>query len=319
MPIKIKNDLPVKEKLEKENIFVMDEDRALHQDIRPIEIAILNLMPLKEDTELQILRELSNTPLQIHVTFIMVESHESKNVSKSHLDSFYYRFAEVADRKFDGLIITGAPVEELPFEEVDYWEEMKRIFEWSSANVTSTIFLCWAAQAAMYYYYGLPKVPLEKKLVGVFSHRVFNRRVPLVRGFDDMFLAPHSRYTETPSHAIEACPDLTVLAYSDKAGVFLAMAENGKKIFVTGHPEYGRGTLRKEYIRDRGKGLDPDIPYHYFPGDDPDEEPVLTWRSHANNLYTNWLNYYVYQTTPYALYGTPGGEAVQDKSRGVLP
>ena len=319
MPIKIKNDLPVREKLEKENIFVMDEDRAVHQDIRPIEIAILNLMPLKEDTELQILRELSNTPLQIHVTFIMVESHVSKNASKSHLDSFYYRFAEIEDRKFDGLIITGAPVEELPFEEVDYWEEMKKIFAWASVNVTSTIFLCWAAQAAMYYYYGLPKVPLEKKLVGVYSHRVFNRRVPLVRGFDDMFLAPHSRYTETPAHAIESCPELTVLAYSEKAGVFLAMAENGKKIFVTGHPEYGRGTLRKEFIRDTKKGLDPDLPYHYFPGDDPDAEPVLTWRSHANNLYTNWLNYYVYQTTPYALYGTPGGEEVLDKSRGVLP
>ena len=312
MPIRVKNDLPVKGILEHENIFVMDENRASHQDIRAIEIAILNLMPLKEDTELQILRELSNTPLQINVTFMRVSSHESKNASKSHLDSFYYSFAELKERNFDGLIITGAPVEELDFEEVDYWDEIREIFEWCDEHVTSTIFLCWAAQAAMYYFYGLPKVHLPKKLVGVYEHHVFNRKVPLVRGFDDVFLAPHSRYTETPAEKIRACGALTVLAYSEKAGVFLSMAENGRKIFVAGHPEYGRSTLLKEYVRDMGKGLHPEIPYHYFPDDDPEKAPVLTWRSHANNLYTNWLNYYVYQTTPFALYGTPGGGTIKD-------
>ena len=312
MPIRVKNDLPVKGILEHENIFVMDENRASHQDIRAIEIAILNLMPLKEDTELQILRELSNTPLQINVTFMRVGSHESKNASKSHLDSFYYSFAELKERNFDGLIITGAPVEELDFEEVDYWDEIREIFDWCDEHVTSTIFLCWAAQAAMYYFYGLPKVHLPKKLVGVYEHHVFNRKVPLVRGFDDVFLAPHSRYTETPADKIRACGALTVLAYSEKAGVFLSMAENGRKIFVAGHPEYGRSTLLKEYVRDMGKGLHPEIPYHYFPDDDPEKAPVLTWRSHANNLYTNWLNYYVYQTTPFALYGTPGGGTIKD-------
>ena len=312
MPIRVKNDLPVKGILEHENIFVMDENRASHQDIRAIEIAILNLMPLKEDTELQILRELSNTPLQINVTFMRVSSHESKNASKSHLDSFYYSFAELKERNFDGLIITGAPVEELDFEEVDYWDEIREIFDWCDEHVTSTIFLCWAAQAAMYYFYGLPKIHLPKKLVGVYEHHVFNRKVPLVRGFDDVFLAPHSRYTETPADKIRACGALTVLAYSEKAGVFLSMAENGRKIFVAGHPEYGRSTLLKEYVRDMGKGLHPEIPYHYFPDDDPEKAPVLTWRSHANNLYTNWLNYYVYQTTPFALYGTPGGGTIKD-------
>ncbi|MBQ6469677.1 MAG: homoserine O-succinyltransferase [Lachnospiraceae bacterium] len=312
MPIRVKNDLPVKERLEHENIFVMDENRAEHQDIRAIEIAILNLMPLKEDTELQILRELSNTPLQINVTFMRSGSHESKNVSRSHLDSFYYSFSELKHRNFDGMIITGAPVEELEFEEVDYWEELTEIFDWCDDHVTSTIFLCWAAQAALYHFYGLPKVHLPQKLVGIYDHHVFNRKVPLVRGFDDIFLAPHSRYTETPADLIQKCGKLTVLAYSEKAGVFLSMAENGRKIFVSGHPEYGRTTLRKEYIRDVGKGLNPDIPYNYFPGDDPEKEPVLTWRSHANNLYTNWLNYYVYQTTPYALDGTPGGGRIKD-------
>ena len=310
MPIKVKSDLPVKEILEKENIFVMDEQRALHQDIRPIEIVILNLMPLKEDTELQILRELSNTPLQIHVTFMMAASHESKNVSRSHLETFYQTIADLKDRYFDGLIVTGAPVEELPFEEVDYWDEMKQVFEWCEDHVTSTIFLCWGAQAALYYYYGLPKVHLGKKLSGIYEHRVFHRKVPLLRGFDDRFLAPHSRYTEVPEDAIRACSELTVLADSEKAGVFLCMAENGKKIFVTGHPEYDRETLAKEYHRDMLRGISPSVPENYFPGDDPYQQPLLTWRAHSNNFYTNWLNYYVYQTTPYALIGTPGGATV---------
>ena len=310
MPIRVRNDLPVKERLEKENIFVMDEHRALHQDIRAIEIAILNLMPLKEDTELQILRELSNTPLQINVTFLMVSSHTARNVSKSHLDSFYRRFVDVKEERFDGLIVTGAPVEEMAFEEVDYWEEMQEILSWSSTNVTSTIYLCWAAQAAMYYFYGLQKTHLEKKIVGIFEHRVYNRRVPLVRGFDDIFMAPHSRYTEVPIDAIRQVPAITILADSKEAGLYLAMAENGRKIFAMGHPEYSRSTLRKEFDRDTEKGIADYFPVRYFPEDDPSNEPYLTWRAHANNLYTNWLNYYVYQTTPYALYGTPGGDSV---------
>ena len=310
MPIRIMNDIPVREKLENENIFVMDEERAIHQDIRPIEIAILNLMPLKEDTELQILRSLSNTPLQINVTFLMVASHNSKNTSKSHLDSFYKVFDEVRDLRFDGLIVTGAPVEKIDFEMVDYWKELTEIFDWADKNVTSSFFICWGAQAAMYYYFGLPKVMLEKKLVGLFEHRVYNRRVPLVRGFDDVFYAPHSRYTEITAEEIRNCEDITILAESKEAGIYLSMAQNGKKIFVMGHPEYDRLTLYNEYVRDMGKGLDPDIPENYFKDNDPKNEPLLLWRSNANNLYTNWLNYYVYQTTPYALYGTPGGEEV---------
>ena len=306
MPIKIKNGLPVRAQLDHEHIFVMDEDRAIHQHIRPIEIAILNLMPLKEDTELQLLRALSNTPLQIHVTFLTVATHESKNVERSHLDTFYRRFPEVKNRHYDGLIITGAPVEQLPFEEVDYWEELREIFAWSDSNVTSTIYLCWAAQAALYCFYGIKKRPMEKKLVGIYEHQVFHKRIPLVRGFDDVFLAPHSRYTEVPLEEIEKHPLILLLASSEKAGAFLCMSENGRKIFVFGHPEYDRLTLRAEYIRDMGRGLNPDIPENYFPDDDPEKEPPLTWRSHANDLYTNWLNYYVYQTTPYALEGTPG-------------
>ena len=306
MPIRIANDLPVREILEKENIFVMDEHRALHQDIRPIEIAILNLMPLKEATELQILRELSNTPLQINVTFLMVSTHDSKNVSRSHLDSFYRAFRDVRNEKYDGLIITGAPVENLPFEEVDYWEEMKEILAFAENNVTSTIYLCWAAQAAMYFYYGLKKRPLPGKIVGVFRHTVYNRKVPLVRGFDDVFYAPHSRYTEVALEDVRNCPELMILADSPEAGLYLSMADNGRKIFVMGHPEYSRTTLLQEYERDLGKGIADYSLKGYFPDDDPANPPLLTWRAHANNLYTNWLNYYVYQTTPYALYGTPG-------------
>ena len=314
MPIKIQNDLPVREILEKENIFVMDENRATSQDIRPIEIAVLNLMPLKEDTELQILRELSNTPLQINVTFLMVSSHVSKNASVSHLNSFYHKFPEIKNMRFDGLIITGAPIEHLEFEDVDYWDEMKEIFEWSETNVTSTMFLCWGAQAAMYYFYGIKKYFLPKKLSGIYTHRVYDRKVPLIRGFDDRFLAPHSRYTEVRIKDVKKCKEISVLAYSKEAGLYLAMADNGKKVFVMGHPEYGRTTLKREYIRDLKKGIEPEIPVNYFENDDPSGKPVLRWRAHANNLYTNWLNYYVYQTTPYALYGTPGGEEAVDKS-----
>ena len=305
MPIRVQNDLPVKEILEQENIFVMDEHRATHQDIRPIRIGLLNLMPLKEDTELQILRSMSNTPLQIDVVFINVSSHESKNTSTSHLNKFYLPFKEVKDQKFDGFIITGAPVEQMPFEEVDYWEELTEIMEWTKTNVTSTLHLCWGAQAALYYHYGIDKVPLEKKLFGVFSHRVLNRKITLVRGFDDVFLAPHSRHTDVPADRIRADGRITILAESEKAGAFLSMARDGRQIFVMGHPEYDRVTLDGEYKRDLAKGLPIEMPENYYPDDDPQKKPLLTWRAHGNNLYTNWLNYYVYQVTPYNMIGTP--------------
>lgn len=301
MPIRVQNDLPVKEILEHENIFVMDENRAMHQDIRPIKIGLLNLMPLKEDTELQILRAFSNTPLQVDVVFITVESHQSKNTSTSHLNKFYVTFNEIRKQKFDGLIITGAPVEQMPFEEVDYWDELVEIMDWAETHVTSTLHICWGAQAGLYHYYGLDKVQLPKKLFGIYQHRVMNRKIPLVRGFDDVFYAPHSRHTTVPTEAIEAVEDITVLAKSPIAGVFLSMAENGKKIFVMGHPEYDRITLDQEYKRDKAKGLPIELPINYYPDDDETQRPLLVWRSHANNLYTNWLNYYVYQETPYVL------------------
>lgn len=299
MPIKTQSDLPAREILERENIFVMDENRAMHQDIRPIEIGILNLMPLKEDTELQLLRALSNTPLQVDVTFLMVSNHTSKNTPTSHLNKFYYTFDQVKNRKFDGLIITGAPVEQMEYEEVDYWKEFEEICEWTKTNVTSTMHLCWGAQAGLYYHYGIPKYPLSEKMFGLFNHHVLNRKVPLVRGFDDYFLAPHSRHTEVRREDIDKHPELTVLAESDEAGVYLLMDTDGKKIFVMGHPEYDRVTLHNEYMRDKNKGLPIKLPKNYYPNDDCTIRPNLQWRSHANNLYTNWLNYYVYQTTPY--------------------
>ena len=305
MPIRVQNDLPVKEILESENIFVMDEHRAMHQDIRPIKIGLLNLMPLKEETELQILRSLSNTPLQVDVTFVAVASHQSKNTSMSHLNKFYQKFDEIKDKKFDGFIITGAPVEQMPFEEVDYWDELKGIMEWTKTHVTSTFHICWGAQAGLYYHYGLEKVQLEQKLFGIFEHRVKNRKIPLVRGFDDYFMAPHSRHTIIPKDQIESDERLTILAESEEAGVFLVMAEDGRQIFVMGHPEYDRMTLHTEYMRDKEKGLPIALPKNYYPEDDCERRPVLSWRSHANDLYTNWLNYYVYQITPYDLMGTP--------------
>ena len=305
MPIKVQNDLPAREILERENIFVMDENRAVHLDIRSIHIAILNLMPLKEETELQLLRSFSNTPLQIDVTFVKVKSHESKNTSSSHLNKFYVEFDEIRAQRFDGMIITGAPVEMMEFEEVDYWKELTEIMNWAETHVTSTIHLCWAAQAGLYHYYGLQKRILDHKMFGVFEHRVLNRKIPLVRGFDDVFYAPHSRHTEVPMEEIRKVEALTVLAESDEAGLFLAMAENGRKIFVMGHPEYDRVTLDGEYKRDLAKNLPIDLPKNYYPDDNPENRPLLTWRSHANNLYTNWLNYYVYQITPYDLMGTP--------------
>ncbi len=301
MPIKIQSDLPAKHILEEENIFVMDETRATHQDIRPLEIAILNLMPLKEDTELHLLRSLSNTPLQVNVTFLHTGTHESKNVSARHLNQFYKTYDDIRGQKLDGLIITGAPVENMAFEEINYWEELTQLMDWSARHVTSTLHICWGAQAGLYHHYGIDKYPLEKKLSGVYRHTVMNRKTELLRGFDDVFYAPHSRYTGVDEAKIAADPRLTVLAKSEKAGVYLVIAENGKQIFVLGHPEYDRMTLDAEYRRDLSRGLNPEIPEHYYPEDDPNQKPLLTWRANANNLYTNWLNYYVYQVTPYNL------------------
>ena len=301
MPIRVQNDLPVKEILERENIFVMDEKRATSQDIRPLKVGLLNLMPLKEDTELQILRSLSNTPLQVDVIFVNVSSHESKNTATSHINKFYVPFKDIKKQRFDGFIITGAPVEQMPFEDVDYWEELKEIMEWTKTHVTSTVHLCWGAQAGLYYHYGINKVQLDAKVFGVFEHHVQNRKTPLVRGFDDVFLAPHSRHTTVPTELIRQEKELTILAESDEAGVFLAMAKEGKEIYVMGHPEYDRVTLHKEYMRDKNKGLEIQVPKNYYPDDNCENKPLLNWRSHANNFYTNWINYYVYQTTPYIL------------------
>lgn len=301
MPIRVQNDLPVKEILERENIFVMDEKRATAQDIRPLKVGLLNLMPLKEDTELQILRSLSNTPLQVDVVFVNVSSHESKNTSTSHINKFYVPFKDIKKQRFDGFIITGAPVEQIPFEEVDYWEELKEIMEWTKTHVTSTVHLCWGAQAALYYHFGIDKVQMDKKVFGVFPHRVQNRKTPLVRGFDDVFYAPHSRHTTVPTERIRAEERITILAESDEAGVFLAMTDEGKQIYVMGHPEYDRMTLHNEYMRDKNKGLEIEVPKNYYPDDNCENKPLLTWRSHANNFYTNWIDYYVYQATPYVL------------------
>lgn len=301
MPVKVQNDLPAKGILENENIFVMDEDRAMHQNIRPLSICILNLMPVKQDTELQLLRALSNTPLQIAVSFMKMNSHVSLNTPIQHLNQFYKTFDELKNNKYDGLIITGAPVEQIPFEEVDYWKELCEIMDWSRKHVFSTFHICWGAQAGLYYHYGLKKVLLPQKLFGVYEHRVMNRKVPLVRGFDDTFLIPHSRHTAVLSEDIHNCSALTVLAESEGAGVLLCMAEEGRQIFVMGHPEYDRYTLHNEYMRDKNKGLPIQLPKNYYPGNDDTQRPSLQWRSHSNNLYCNWLNYYVYQTTPYDL------------------
>ena len=301
MPIKTQSDLPALEILENENIFVMDENRAIHQDIRPLKVCILNLMPIKQDTELQLLRALSNTPLQIDVTFLNMTSHVSQNTSTNHLNKFYNTFDEIKDMKFDGMIITGAPVEQMPFEEVDYWEEICKVMEWTKKNVTSTLHICWGAQAALYYHYGIDKKLLPEKMFGIYPFRVLNRKVPLVRGFDDVFLAPNSRHTTVAKEDIVACPALKILAESDEVGVLLAIAEEGRQIFVMGHPEYDRMTLDNEYKRDIGKGLPIAVPRNYYPEDDPTQRPLLQWRAHSNNLYSNWLNYYVYQVTPYEL------------------
>lgn len=299
MPIKIDNDLPVKKILEDENVFVMDSDRAMNQDIRPLNILIVNLMPLKEDTELALLRSLANTPLQVNVSFVRMDSHESKHTSTEHLERFYIYFDEVKKHRYDGLIITGAPVETFSFEEVDYWKELTEIMEWSKENVTSTLHICWGAQAGLYYHYGVPKHLLKEKLSGIYKHHTFHKRTPLVRGFDDSFYVPHSRYTGFDKADIEAIDDLEIVAESEVAGPYLMIDKKMKNIFVTGHPEYDQLTLDKEYKRDLAKGINPKIPENYYPEDDPAKIPPKTWRCHANTLYYNWLNYYVYQNTPY--------------------
>ena len=299
MPIRIQNSLPAKKILEDENIFVMDEHRALTQDIRPLKIAILNLMPIKEETEVQLLRSLSNTPLQIDITLLTTASYVGTHTQSSHLDQFYLTYDDVKNKKFDGLIITGAPVEQLEFEEVNYWEELCNIMEWSKTNVTSTFHICWGAQAGLYYHYGIEKQLLSEKMFGNFKHRVLKRKEPLVRGFDDIFYAPHSRHTTVSKEDILKCKELTILSESDEAGVFIVMAQEGRQIFVTGHPEYDRISLDKEYKRDISRGLDIKIPCNYYPDNNHELKPNLVWRAHANALYTNWLNYYVYQVTPY--------------------
>lgn len=303
MPIRIQNDLPVKEILENENIFVMDEYRAMHQDIRPLQIGILNLMPIKQDTELHLLRSMSNTPLQVDITFIKLNSHVSMHTSATHLNKFYVTFDEIKHQKFDGFMITGAPLEQIPFEEVDYWDELCEIMEWTKTHVTSTFHICWGAQAGMYYHFGLNKSELPKKLFGIYRQHVVKeqRKVPLIRGFDDEFFVPHSRYTEISAEKIHNCKDLTVLAESGEAGVLLAMADGGRQIFIQGHFEYDRRTLEAEYQRDISKGIEIEVPVHYFPDDDTKKRPMLLWRAHGNTLYSNWLNYYVYQNTPYEI------------------
>lgn len=300
-PIKINDNLPAKILLEEENIFLMDKQRADSQDIRPLKIGILNLMPLKEDTEVQLLRCLSNCALQLDVSLLKTKTYVGKNTSTAHLDKFYYHFEDIKDTKLDGLIITGAPVEQMDFEEVAYWNELVEIMDWADKNVTSTLHICWGAQAALYHKYGINKYPMESKLSGIYNHNTLDRREPLVRGFDDMFLAPHSRYTTVYEEDIKNNKELKLLATSDEAGVFLAIGREGKDIFVTGHPEYDRMTLDYEYHRDMKKGLNPDIIKNYYINDDPTTRPMLTWRAHSNLLYSNWLNYYVYQKTPYEL------------------
>ena len=301
MPIMIPNGLPAAKTLADENIFVMNETRAVTQDIRPLQILVLNLMPTKIATETQLSRLLGNTPLQVELELIHTDSHESKNTSREHLLKFYQTFEDVKERWFDGLIITGAPVEMMEFEEVNYWEELSMIMEWSKKHVTSTLHICWGAQAGLYYHYGIQKYLRESKLSGIYSHKVLHHRVPLMRSMDDYIMAPHSRYTEVRREDVEKHPELIILAESDEAGLFLIMSRDGRQIFVQGHPEYDRMTLDGEYHRDLGKGINPQIPCNYYENDDPTKKPVLCWRNMANTLYSNWLNYYVYQATPYKL------------------
>lgn len=301
MPINIPQALPAFHVLESENIFVMDQDRAIHQDIRPLSIAIYNLMPSKIDTETQLLRVLGNTSLQIDITLINPSNHHSKNTSMEHLKTFYESFDDVKDRKFDGLIITGAPVETLDFEEIDYWNEMKEIMDWSKGHVFSTFHICWGAMAGLYHHYGIKKHITKEKIFGVFSHIKTKNNVKLLRGFDDVFYVPHSRHTELREEEINSIDDIEILAKSQEAGIYIIASKDGRQIYVIGHGEYDSDTLEKEYLRDKNKGLEIQIPKNYFKDDDPSNDPLVTWRSHGNLLYQNWLNYYVYQETPYDL------------------
>ena len=293
MPLILPKGLPAIELLKQENIFVMDAARAASQDVRPLRIAVLNLMPIKITTETDLVRLLSNSPLQIELSFMKVKSHVSKNTPIEHMQAFYTDFEEMRHNKYDGFIITGAPVEHLDFEEVGYWEEMTEIFEWARHNVTSTLYICWAAQAGLYHHYGIPKYPLDKKMFGIFKHRVHKPELPLFRGFDDEFSIPHSRHTEVRREDMERCPELDILAESEESGVSVVMARGGREIFLTGHSEYSPLTLDTEYKRDLGKGLPIEMPKHYYRGDDPSQPPLVTWRGHANLLFNNWLNYYV--------------------------
>jgi homoserine O-succinyltransferase len=299
MPLKLPDSLPAIDILREENIFVMNQSRAEHQDIRPLKIVILNLMPLKISTETDLLRLLSNTPLQLEISFLKIAGHTPKNTPIEHMKAFYKSFEELGKDNYDGLIITGAPVEHLEFEQVSYWNEIQKIFDWASHHVTSTLFICWAAQAGLYYHYKVPKHPVEKKIFGVFEHNVSDYKIPIFRSFDDKFFAPHSRHTETRKEDVEKVDGLEVISVSKEAGVYMAIGKNGREVFVTGHPEYSRNTLDQEYKRDLAKGLPITLPLNYYPENDSRKPPLLQWRSHANLLFSNWLNYYVYQETPY--------------------
>lgn len=307
MPVKVPDSLPARGILESENIFVMAENRAVHQDIRPMRIGILNLMPLKINTETQLLRLLGNSPLQVEITLVHMETHESRNTPAEHLLQHYCTFADIKEQYFDGFIITGAPVEQMPFEEVDYWEELTEIMDWAKTHVYSTFYICWGAQAGLYHYYGVPKHALPAKMFGVFPHHVNVRFEQLARGFDDIFYAPHSRHTETRREDILAVPELVLLSESEESGVYIVISADRRHIFVTGHSEYDPLTLQSEYTRDVQKHLPIEVPRNYFPGNDPGRVPVVRWRGHASLLYSNWLNYYVYQQTPYDLRQIPGG------------
>ena len=299
MPIVIPGSLPAFETLSEENIFIINEERSIHQDMRPLEIAIVNLMPTKIETETQLLRLLGNSPLQVNITLLKTNSYVSKNTSEDHLSSFYNVFDDIKDKRFDGMIITGAPIETLQFEDVDYWNELEKIMEFSKTNVTSTFHICWGAQAGLYYHYGINKYPLKKKMFGIYKHTLNNPKNKLFRGFDEVYNAPHSRYTEIKKEDIDKVDDLEILSESEEAGVYVVASKNVKQIFVTGHSEYDKNTLKKEYTRDKEKGLEIGVPINYFKNDDPNLEPIVTWKSHAHLIFSNWLNYCVYQETPF--------------------
>lgn len=299
MPLNIPSNLPAVDALKKENIFVKDSESAANQDIRPLKIIVLNLMPLKITTETDLIRLLSNTPLQIELDLLKIKSHTSKNTPMEHMMTFYKDFDSIKKQRYDGMIITGAPIENYEFEEVTYWNEIVEIFDWAKTHVTSTLYICWAAQAGLYHYYGVPKYPLGQKKFGVFKHKVLDSKNPIFRGFDDIFYAPHSRHTEVRRADIEKIPGLKIISESEEAGVYIVQGRNGREFFITGHSEYAPNTLKDEYFRDKEKGLDIQIPCNYFENDDPQNKPVVRWRSHGNLLFTNWLNYFVYQKTPY--------------------